>query len=111
MSAIAFAIPILPGKEALDRDTFDEMEGARRDDYEAALRDAGVTRHTVWHQETPDGTIAIVYMESHDEAGAANFASSDAPLNRWFRDRMKEVHGIDISQAGPPPKQVHDIRV
>ena len=57
MPAIAFAIPILPGKEALDRDAMDEMAGARRDDYEAALRDAGVTRHTVWHQETPDGTI------------------------------------------------------
>ena len=111
MPVIAFAIPILPGKEALDRDTFADMEGARRDDYEAALRDAGVTRHTVWHQETPDGTVAIVYMESQDEGAIASFASSDAPLNRWFRDRMNEVHGLDISQAGPPPQQVHDIRV
>ena len=111
MPEIAFAIPILPGKEALDRDTFDEMEDARRDDYEAALRDAGVTRHTVWHQETPDGTIAIVYMEAEDEAGVPKFASSDASFNRWFRDQMKEVHGIDIAQSGPPPKLVHDIQV
>ena len=111
MPAIAFAIPILPCNEALDVDTFDEMEGARRGDYEAALRDAGVTRHTDWHQETPDGTLAIVYMESQDDAGVAKFASSDAPLHRWFRERMKNVHGIDISEAGPPPKQVHDIRV
>lgn len=111
MPALAFAIPILPGKEALDRDTFHELEDARRDDYEAALRDAGVTRHIVWHQETPDGTIAVVYMEADDEAGVAKFASSDAPLNRWFRDQMKEVHGIDISQSGAPPKQVHDMQL
>lgn len=111
MPAIAFAIPILPGKEALDRDTMGEMEGARRDEYEAALRDAGVTRHTVWHQQTPDGTIAVVYMEAGDEAGVAKFGSSDAPFNRWFRDQMKEVHGVDISQSGPPPKQVHDIQL
>jgi hypothetical protein len=47
----------------------DEMAGARRDDYKAALRDAGVSRHTVWHQETHDGTIAVVDTEAHDEAG------------------------------------------
>jgi hypothetical protein len=67
--AIAFAIPIPPGQEALDRNTLDEMAGARRDDYKAALRDAGVSRHTVWHQETHDGTIAVVDTEAHDEAG------------------------------------------
>ena len=72
MPAIAFAIPILPGKEAPDRETFEEMEAARREDYEAALREAGITRHTVWHQETPDGTIAVVYMEADDEAGVAS---------------------------------------
>ena len=111
MPAIAFAIPVVPGKEELDRQTLDEMAGARREEYEAALRDAGVTRQTVWHQETPNGTIAVVYMEADDEAGAAKFASSDAPLNRWFREQMKEVHGIDISQSGPPPKKVHDVQL
>ncbi len=111
MPAIAFAIPIVPGKESLDLETLEEMAGARRDDYVAALRDAGVTRQTIWHQETPDGTVAVVYMEADDAAGAAKFASSDAPFNRWFRDQMKEVHGVDISQTGPPPKQVHDIQL
>jgi hypothetical protein len=24
---------------------------------------------------------------------------------------MKEVHGVDISQSGPPPKQVHDVQL
>lgn len=39
--------PVLPGKEALDRETFKEMEGPRRSEYEAAMKDAGITRHTV----------------------------------------------------------------
>ena len=111
MPAIAFAMPVLRGKEAQDRQTFEEMEGARREDYEAALREAGITRHTVWHQESPDGTVAVVYMEADDESGVARFVSSDAPLNRWFRDQMRDVHGVDISQAGPPPTVVHDIRL
>lgn len=55
--------------------------------------------------------MAVVYMEADDEAGFAPFGSSDAPFNRWFRDQMKEVHGIDISQSGPPPKKVHDVQL
>ena len=62
MGGFAFSIPVEPGKDELDRSTLDEMLGARRDEYEAALRDAGMTRHAVWHQETPGGTVAVVYV-------------------------------------------------
>jgi hypothetical protein len=108
MPEVAFALPVLPGQEQLDRETLEELKGARRDDYEAALAEAGIRRHAVWHQETPDGTLAIVYMETEDDTGVARFGASDAPLNSWFREQMKVVHGIDISQAAPPPKKVHD---
>jgi hypothetical protein len=111
LPGIAFAIPVLPGKEELDRQTLEEMDGARRDEYEAALRDAGITRQIVWHQETPNGTLALVYVEADDEAGVAKFGSSDAPFNRWFRDKMQEVHGVDISLPGPPITKVHDVQL
>ncbi len=112
MPAFAFSIPVVRGKEELDRTTFDEMLDARRAEYEAALRRAGVTRHAIWHQETPDGTVAVVYVEGDDpEAGLAQFGSSDEPLNTWFREQMKEVHGVDISQAEVRATKVHDIQV
>jgi hypothetical protein len=112
LSAFAFAIPVVPGKEELDRETLDEMAGERRDEYEAALRQAGLTRHDIWHQETPDGTVAVVYAEGDDpEAGVARFGSSDEPFNAWFRDRMQEVHGVDISQGAPRAAKVHEMQV
>ena len=112
MGGFAFSIPVVPGKEELDRRTFDEMLGARREEYEAALRQAGVTRQAIWHQETPDGTVAVVYVEGDDpEAGIAQFGSSDEPLNTWFREQMKEVHGVDISQAQLRATKVHDIQL
>jgi hypothetical protein len=43
-------------------------------------------------------------------AGAQQFGSSDAPFNTWFREQMREVHGIDISASGPPVDKVHDFR-
>jgi hypothetical protein len=67
MSELVYAIPIVHGKEDLYRQTWDELEGARRDEYAAALKDAGITRQTIWHQQTPDGrTLAIVYIETTD---------------------------------------------
>jgi hypothetical protein len=112
MTEIVFAIPIVRGKEDLDRQTRDEMAGARRDEYEAALKDAGVTRQAVWHQQTPDGgTLAIVYIEATDPDAHQRFVSSDADISRWFVQQMQEVHGRDVSQPPLPVELVHDFRV
>jgi hypothetical protein len=109
MSEIMFMVPIVPGKEKLDRETLDEMVGSRRDEFQSALREAGLTRQMVWHQQTPDGTVAVVYLEGDDAAaGMQKFSSSEAPFNTWFRDQMKEVHGIDISAGPPDVEKVQD---
>jgi hypothetical protein len=39
-----------------------------------------------------------------------HIASSEEPFDRWFRERMGEVHGIDLAEPGPSPRQVHDAR-
>jgi hypothetical protein len=111
MAEFAFAIPVVSGQEELDRKTLGEMSGARRDEYEAAARRAGITRQIVWHQQTPQGTVAVVYVEADAPLAALNeFGSSDEPFNRWFRDQMKEVHDVDISEPGPPAEKVFDAR-
>jgi hypothetical protein len=112
MTEIVFAIPIVQGKEDLDRQTRDEMAGARRDEYEAALKDAGITRQAVWHQQMPGGgTLAIVYIEATDPDAHQRFASSDADISRWFVQQMQEVHGRDVSLPPLPVELVHDFRV
>jgi hypothetical protein len=110
MVEVVFAIPVLPGKEELDRQTMDEMAESRRDEYERALKEAGITRQAVWHQETPDGTLALVYIEAENPDAAQGFTSSEAPISRWFVERMQEVHGVDVSQPPPPVNKVHDVR-
>ncbi len=111
MVEIVFAVPVVSGKEELDRKTLDEMADSRRDEYEAALKEAGITRQAVWHQETPDGTLAIVYIEADSPDAVQRFTSSEAPLSRWFVEQMQEVHGVDVSQPGPPVSKVHDFEV
>ena len=90
MTEIVFAIPIMRGKEDLDRQARDEMAGARRDEYEAALKDAGITRQAVWHQQMPDGGIlAIVYVEATDPDAHQRFVSSDSEISQWFVQQMR----------------------
>jgi hypothetical protein len=48
MPDYAFAVPIVHGQEQHYRETFEELEGARRDEYEAALSEAGVRRLATW---------------------------------------------------------------
>jgi hypothetical protein len=109
VAEFAFAIPVIPGKEELDRNTLAEMSESRRDEYEAAARKAGIKRQVVWHQQSPDGTVAVVFIEADDpERALGEFGSSEDPFNSWFRDQMKEVHGIDISEPAPPAEKVFD---
>ncbi len=112
MTQIVFSNPNKHGKEDLDRQTRDEMAGARRDEYTAALKDAGITRQAVWHQQMPDGgTLAIVYIEATDPDAQQRFVSSDADFSRWFVQQMQEVHGRDVSQPPLPVELILDFHV
>jgi hypothetical protein len=112
MPSIAFCAPIIPGKEELDRDGFEEVRGPRREDYEASRQRAGIRREMVWHQQTPDGTVAVVYLEADDiPASMEAIATSSDPFDQWFRDLVNQVHGIDLTQGGPAPELVHEATI
>jgi hypothetical protein len=112
MTEIVLALPIVHGKEDLYHQTWDELAGARRDEYGAAIKDAGMTRQAVWHQKTPDGgTLAIVYIEATDPDAPRRFVSSDADISRWFVQRMQEVYGRDFTHPPLPVELDHDFRV
>ena len=112
MTEIVFATPVVRGKEDLDRQVRAEMAGARRDEYEAALKEAGITRQAVWHQQMPDGgTLAIVYVEANDPEAHQRFTTADSAISGWFRERLQEVHGRDVSQPPLPVEMILDFRV
>jgi hypothetical protein len=44
-------------------------------------------------------------------AGAlAGLGFSQDPFDTWFRDLIRDVHGIDLAQGFPPPEQMVDYR-
>jgi hypothetical protein len=51
-----------------------------------------------------------VYLEADDiPAAMRTISSSDAPFHRWFRERVLDVHDLDLTQENPPqPTLLHD---
>ena len=44
------------------------------------------------------------------EAAFKGMAASTDPFDVWFRDHVRDVHGINIEDGFPPPEQVMDFR-
>ena len=112
MPTIAFAAPLLPGKTDVDRAALASCaSGDRRADHEASRKRAGITREAVWIQSTPGGDVAVVLIEAPDiQAAMGALATSEEPFDRWFREHVLEVHGMDMTEESPPPEQVLDFR-
>ena len=112
MQTIGFIVPLLPGKTEADRAAMISCwRGERREAYEASRRRLAITREAIYVQSTPIGDVAVVYWEADDvEAAFKGMATSDEAHNVWFRDHVREVHGINVEDGFPPPEQVLDYR-
>jgi hypothetical protein len=111
MQCIAFAAPVLPGKTGADRAAMASVQGERKAAFESSRERHGITREAVWIQPTPGGDVALVYLEAEDlPAAFAGLGSSQDPFDAWFRDVIREVHGIELTEGFQPPELVMDYR-
>lgn len=96
MTTYAFVAPIVPGKLEDWKAFTREFSGERKTEYAASRKRAGITRETAFHQKTPNGDVAVIVIESSTDAAAALaklFRSTD-PFDRWFAERVQQIHGI-----------------
>jgi hypothetical protein len=55
--------------------------------------------------------VVVVLIEADDvEAAMGTLATSQEPFDVWFRDQIKDAHGMDVAEGFPPPEQVLDFR-
>ncbi|HEV8580912.1 MAG TPA: hypothetical protein VGX68_17740 [Thermoanaerobaculia bacterium] len=106
MALIVRAFPVLPGKESELRRFAAEMAGDRRSEAAAFYRSFGVIRES-WHlQHTEHGAwiIGVTELTEDLETKAQAYATSQRPFDRWFKDQVEKISGInqDIEPLGPP---------
>lgn len=100
MTVFNAAFPILPGKLEAARAFAEEAMGDRRADFDEAQRRQGVTRETWSIQEMPDGSaLVLVWFDSPDpQAAIAEVVRDPSDFGVWFRERVKDINGIDLSE-------------
>jgi hypothetical protein len=104
LSAVVF--PILPGKTAEWRAFIDELNGPKRSDF-VESRIAIGARERTFLQPTPMGDLVIVTLEGDDpNRSFGQFVSSKDAFTLWFLERVKAIHGIDLSVPMPPPSSL-----
>jgi hypothetical protein len=102
MASYSFVVPVLPGKTETVRPLSAEASGPRRSEMEEFQRRVGITKQEVWLQQTPNGDMAAVNLETNDaERLFRELASSDKPFDCWYVQQLKEIYGIDTSQPLP----------
>lgn len=99
MAAILLASPILPGKLEAWRRFCQELQETRRSQYVESRRRLGITGERVGLLRTAKTEIAVIYIEAaQPEQLLPRLIDSEQPFDRWFKRRIRELHGVDVRQ-------------
>jgi hypothetical protein len=107
MKLYAFMAPVQPNKSEEFRQFVGELEGARKQEFEASRVNAGVRRETMFLQKTPMGEMVMVIQEAESQEKALeSLRSMKDPFNVWYFQKLKDIHGIDIVGSDVPMNEL-----
>ena len=111
MAVFNGAFPILPGREQAGRDFAAACTGDRRKEFEAHLARDEISRETWALQQTPMGSLMLVWFEAPDiERAFTELATSTEEFTVWFRGQVMDLTGVDLGAPpeSPPPDVLVD---
>ena len=106
MSGIVLTFPIRFGMVEAWRRFCQELSGSRLKTYEASRRRLGITLEQMAIIDTKFGATATTTIEAADvDRALGQIISSDLAFERWYRERILELHGIDLAGYEPRPQK------
>jgi hypothetical protein len=108
---MAFAAPLQPGMTDAARRFAQEAYVTRKTEMTESRSAKGLIREMVCLNQTPMGDIVVVYVEGTDPVdGNRQFAASQSPFDRWFKDRCKEIFPafVNFDEPVPANEQIFD---
>jgi hypothetical protein len=116
MTQIAVAVIPIADVAAWQEFADEITTGARSDAHRAFLRRGGVSKETLFHQQTPMGDLLVLVWDGVDpDQQAAHLGGTlqkpTSDHERYLAEYViPKVHGIDTEQPPPPPaRQVAEI--
>jgi hypothetical protein len=108
MEYALFALPIQAGKTDAARSFLQQLEGERKQHYATSEQRLGITKEVWALQQSPMGDLFVVFFQSPNIGGSVSqFVTSQDEFDRWFKQQVKEVTGVDLNV--PPPGPLSDI--
>ena len=111
MELVVRAFPVLAGQEARLNEFANAVEGARASEAEDFFRRMGVARESWFRQQTDAGqTWVIIVTQISGSATAEDFRGSQDAFDRWFKEQVKLISGVDPEKQplGPPTTCIFD---
>jgi len=111
MSLLVRAFPIVCDRSEVEKLAAEMRE--RADDTRRFYAGFGVRRESWFYQETPNGGIVIAVTSVADvESAALEYAQTTEHFAAWFKNRVKELSGIDPNEQplGPPTELIFDFQ-
>ena len=101
MESLSLAFTVTPGKEKEWRYWGKEILGVRRHEYLAFRRRVGLVVHRMYFQHTPQGDLAIFYMEGKDLRRVfQELRTAQDPFVVWIRQWTYDLlNGLDVTKT------------
>jgi hypothetical protein len=95
---LTLALPIPSSKLEAWRRFCQDLQVTYRKAFEASRRRVGITLERYELVQTAFGTAVVVTVEADDVAAALELlAASEAPFDRWFKEKLSLYHGLDLA--------------
>jgi|SRR5262245_47743443 len=108
MDRVCLVLPILPGKAESAREFQRQLDGPRKNDYDASERRIGITKEVWYVAPATSGEEFVAYMESADfNKALAMFVQSREEFDLWFKERLADATGVDLND--PPELQLPEL--
>ena len=94
--------PILPGQTEACRRFVQRINDGWGDAYTASRAGMGIHEEQIWIHETAAAATVIFLIEARSpDAVLQALASSQHPFDRWFRQQVQALLGLDLTGASP----------
>ncbi len=99
MTTLTVVLPLLPGKQEAWRRFCQTLQGSRCREYDAWQERIGITKQEIWLSQTLHMDLVRVHLQvEHPEYMLADLAASHRPFDRWLRQQLLELYGLDLMQ-------------
>jgi hypothetical protein len=103
---IYVAIPILPSQAEAWRRFVQELQGPQQRAWAAWCRRVGLGQLRVRLQTTPQRAVVLLRARfTQTDSWLSSIVDDKAPFDRWLREQIRALHGVDIGQMGANAEQ------